>query len=117
MNRYFQTLLFGALVSICCGFAARAQSSVGEVAFANSGAAGAQADFLHGLAQLHNFEFEFAAGDFRKAQKTDPDFALAYWGEAMTYNHPLWAQQDADAARAALKKLGPTPEARSAKAK
>src|SRR5713226_3321576 len=35
----------------------------------------------------------------------------------MTYNHPLWAQQDADAARAALKKLGPTPEARSAKAK
>ncbi|HXG80544.1 MAG TPA: hypothetical protein VNJ05_01960, partial [Sphingomicrobium sp.] len=42
---------------------------------------------------------------------------MAYWGEAMTYNHPLWAYQDADKGRAALARLGPTPEVRRAKAR
>jgi tetratricopeptide (TPR) repeat protein len=92
------------------------QAQVGEVSFENSGSAAAQKDFLHGLAQLHNFEYDFAAADFQNAQKTDPDFVMAYWGEAMTHNHPIWMEQDADAARAALKKLGPTSEARAAKA-
>ncbi len=41
---------------------------------------------------------------------------MAYWGEAMTFNHPLWMEQDAGAARKALEKLAPTPEARLAKA-
>ena len=41
---------------------------------------------------------------------------MAYWGEAMAYNHPLWAEQDLDAARKALEKLAATPEARRAKA-
>ncbi len=80
-------------------------SNVGQVNLPNSGSAEAQADFLRGLAQLHNFEFHSAAEDFRQAQKTDPDFALAYWGEAMTYNHPLWAQQDTEAGRNALHRL------------
>ena len=44
-------------------------------------------------------------------------FALAYWGEAMSHNHPLWAQQDLDKAKAALERLAPTHEARLAKAK
>jgi hypothetical protein len=34
----------------------------------------------------------------------------------MSHNHPLWAQQDRDAARKALEKLAPTHEARLAKA-
>jgi tetratricopeptide (TPR) repeat protein len=88
----------------------------GVVSFANSGSAAAQSDFLTGLAQLHNFQYPEAARSFRRAQSTDPGFAMAYWGEAMTYNHPVWAQQDRDAARAVLAKLGPTPEARAAKA-
>jgi hypothetical protein len=33
---------------------------------------------------LHSFEFSPAAEAFRKAQEYDVDFALAYWGEAMT---------------------------------
>jgi tetratricopeptide (TPR) repeat protein len=41
---------------------------------------------------------------------------MAYWGEAMTYNHGIWNQLDADAGRKALAKLGPTPAARAAKA-
>ncbi len=79
-----------------------AQTGAGDVAFANSGAPEAQDAFLHGLALLHDFEYEDAATSFRAAQKIDPDFAMAYWGEVMTYNHPLWLQQDRDAARAVL---------------
>src|ERR1700712_4559136 len=90
---------------------------VGEVSFANSGAAAAQEPFLRGLALLHNFEYPDAAEQFRKAQTIDPDFAMAFWGEALTYTHPVWFQQDADAAHAALGRLGATPEARLAKTK
>jgi tetratricopeptide (TPR) repeat protein len=91
-------------------------TNLGEVAFANSGKAEAQADFLRGLALLHNFEYPRAAASFKEAEKKDPDFAMAYWGEGMTYTHPVWFQQDADAARAALQKLGKTPEERAGKA-
>src|SRR5262249_456374 len=70
-----------------------------------------------GLAQLHNFEYPDAADHFRKAQQVDPDFAMAYWGEAMTKTHPLWHQQEVGAAREILGHLGATPEARLAKAR
>ncbi|HEX6707835.1 MAG TPA: hypothetical protein VF169_24030 [Albitalea sp.] len=87
--------------------AAAALPNAGEVAFENSGAAAAQPDFLYGLAQLHNFEYRLAAEAFRRAQQKDPGFAMAYWGEAMTHNHPLWEQQDLDAARAVLRRFAP----------
>jgi tetratricopeptide (TPR) repeat protein len=90
---------------------------VGSVSFANSGAPEAQAAFHQGLAQLHNFEYASAAEFFRKAQEIDPSFAMAYWGEAMTHTHPIWFQQDLEAARAVLQRLGKTPEQRLAKAK
>ncbi|HSP16095.1 MAG TPA: hypothetical protein VLV78_15220 [Thermoanaerobaculia bacterium] len=82
-------------------------ADVGVVNFQSSGAPAAQADFLHGLALLHDFEYADAAESFRKAQKIDPDFAMAYWGEAMTYTHPIWMQQDLQAARAVLKRMPP----------
>ena len=65
---------------------------------------------------LHLFEYEHAADSFRDAEKFDPDFAMAYWGEAMTYTHPVWNQDDRAAAQAALTKLAATPAARAAKA-
>jgi len=102
-------LLFGASRAF-------SQHDFGEVAFANSGPAAAQTDFLHALAQLHNFEYDDAAEHFRKAQKAAPDFALAYWGEAMTKNHPVWHEEDVSAAREILNRLAPTPDARLAKA-
>jgi Tfp pilus assembly protein PilF len=94
-----------------------AGAAVGVVNFANSGAKAAQQDFQYGVAQLHNFQYEDAAAAFRRAQAADPAFALAYWGEAMTYTHPVWMQQDAAAARAVLARLGPDRAARLAKAK
>jgi tetratricopeptide (TPR) repeat protein len=73
--------------------------------------------YARGLYLLHNFEYSPAAEAFRRAQAADPANVMAYWGEAMTYNHPLWAAQDAAAARAVLVRLGPTAEARRAKAR
>jgi tetratricopeptide (TPR) repeat protein len=94
-----------------------AAGGYGHVDFANSGASAAQADFRDGLALLHDFEYSAAAAAFRRAESIDPSFAMAYWGEAMTFNHPIWMQQDLKAALAALNKLAPTPAARRAKAK
>jgi tetratricopeptide (TPR) repeat protein len=100
---------------LCCN-PLFAQTGFGEVSFANSGAKAAQPDFLLGLAQLHDFEYGDAADHFRKAEQIDPGFAMAYWGEAMTKNHPVWHQQDLAAAREVLSRLGATPAARLAKA-
>ena len=92
------------------------QAALGRVVFPNSGSAAAQADFLRGVAWLHSFMYEDAIDSFRAAQKIDPSFALAYWGEAMSFSQPLWFFEEVPQARAALAKLAPTPEARIAKA-
>jgi len=89
---------------------------LGKIDFPNSGAEEAQADFIEGVLFLHNFEYEDAARAFRRAQKQDPDFAMAYWGEAMTHNHPIWMQQDREAAMEVLNQLGETVEERQEKA-
>ena len=93
------------------------ETRMGTISFPNSGKAEAQESFIRGVLALHNFWFQEAEEAFKKAQEIDPGFALAYWGEAMSYNHPLWAEQDMAAARAALQKLGATPAERSAKAR
>ena len=74
----------------------------------------AQTDFMRGLLLLHVFEYEDAAKAFQSAERTDPAFAMAYWGEAMTYNRPVWNQVDVSAGQAALRKLAPTSRARAA---
>ena len=92
-------------------------AQLGRVVFPNSGSAAAQADFIRGVAWLHSFMYEDAIDAFRAAEKLDPSFAMAYWGEAMSFSQPLWFFEEVDKGRAALAKLGATPEARIAKAK
>jgi tetratricopeptide (TPR) repeat protein len=76
----------------------------------------AQQAFAEGMLLLHVFEYPRAEQAFRKAEQLDPDFAMAYWGEAMTATHPVWNQQNVAAGRAALAKLGDSAQARAAKA-
>lgn len=89
---------------------------LGQTTFPTSGDEAAHDAFMEGLLLLHSFEYPDARAAFQEAQHIDPAYAMAYWGEAMTHNHPLWFRQDARAARAALEALAPTPEARLAKA-
>ncbi len=107
----------GALLSLFALPAlAQPAATAGQVVFPNSGAPAAQERFLYGLAQLHNFEYKTAAEAFEAAEKVDPGFAMAYWGEAMTFNHAIWMEQDLAGARAVLAKLGKNPAERAAKA-
>ena len=98
-----------ALIVLALSFNATAQESqLGKVVFPTSGSEKAQAHFMRGLAALHSFWFEEALDEFRESTKIDPDFVMGYWGEAMAYNHPLWAEQDTEAARKTLAKIQDT---------
>src|SRR5688572_28333865 len=103
-----------ALVSV--GASPLAAQQLGTITFPTSAPAAAQAPFIRGVLFLHSFEYESAAQAFREAQAAAPSFALAYWGEAITYTHPVWNEQDVAKATAALGRLGATPAARRAKA-
>jgi len=112
------SLSFGALLlafSLTFPFVLNAQSpSLGEIDFPTSASGDAQQAFLEGVLFLHNFEYEDAASAFRRARTIDSTFGMAYWGEAMTYNHPLWEEQDRDAAQAVLSSLAPSLDERLA---
>jgi tetratricopeptide (TPR) repeat protein len=71
--------------------------------------------FERGLVALHQFEYEEANEAFRQARQIDPGFAMAYWGEAMTYNQTLWRNENVAAARQVLARLGSTPAVRAGK--
>jgi len=78
--------------------------------------ASAQQRFLQGVIKLHNSAYDEAATHFRAAQTADPKCLMAFWGEAMTFNHPFWDEQDLAGGRRALAKLGTTQSARSSRA-
>ena len=48
------------------------------------------AKFDRALALLHNFWYGRALEGFQQVSNLDPECAIAYWGAAMTYNHPFW---------------------------
>ena len=48
------------------------------------------ADFDRGLVLLHNFWYPRALATFDQVLRADPECGIAYWGAAMTYNHPFW---------------------------
>ena len=111
IRNYLITLLL-----LPAAFALAEEPKLGDISFPNSGSSEAQSAFLTGVRALHSFEFDPARIAFEEAQKIDPDFALAYWGQAMSDNHPLWYQQDMEAATAALNRLAPSFEGRLSKA-
>ncbi len=104
------------LVLLWAGVLRAQTAELGRTDFPASGSAAAMPHFLKGLLLLHSFEYADAAEEFRAAEKADPGFAMAYWGDAMTFNHPLWMQRDRGSAVKALERLAPTKAERLAKA-
>lgn len=88
-----------------------------EIVSGNSATMEIENMFIEAVTLLHNFEYMSATETFRQIQELDPDFALAYWGEAMSLIHPLWGIEDLEAGRKVLAKLAATSEARLKKAK
>ena len=108
-----------ALIAIFAVMAAPAAAqfdNVGSINFPTSGTGEAQQHFLRGVAVLHSFGWEQAQEQFRAAQEIEPDFAMAYWGETLSYNHPLFSGMDPTEPRKALQRLGSTTAERLAKA-
>ena len=79
-----------------------ADQRLGVIEFPNSGSDEAQEQFLTGVLLMHNFEYDDAAVAFQRAQDADPDFGLAYWGEALSHYRPVWGREDLAKGRAAL---------------
>jgi tetratricopeptide (TPR) repeat protein len=110
-----QAAVLVALLAVCLVFPANSQE-LGSIDFPTSGSPAAQPHFIKGVLLMHSFEYDDARESFIEAQKADSGFAMAYWGEAMTFNHPVWQRTSPDLAKAALNKLATTPEARRARA-
>jgi tetratricopeptide (TPR) repeat protein len=71
---------------------------LGTVSFPTSCAPEVQKQFQRGVAMLHSFWYEEAERTFNEVAKTDPGCAMAYWGLAMSYFHPIWDGRGPDAA-------------------
>src|SRR5579859_4269828 len=65
---------------------------LGTVSFPISCAPATQAQFERGVALLYSFEYETAANQFNEITAKDPSRAMAYWGQAMSLYHQLWAR-------------------------
>jgi tetratricopeptide (TPR) repeat protein len=83
---------------------------LGRVEFANSGAPAAQPAFLRGMTLLHSFLFDEARTAFHEAERVDPGFAMAYWGEMMS------VAGDSATVDSIIHRLGRTPAEGLAKA-
>jgi len=71
---------------------------LGSVSFPTSCAPAVQKQFQRGVAMLHSFWYEEADRTFNEVAKDDPGCAMAYWGLAMSYFHPIWDGRGPDAA-------------------
>src|ERR1044072_8450537 len=86
--------LFLSATILSCKQPSKTNYTLGTVTFEVAGTEAAQQAFMKGHLLMHSFEFADAAEAFREAQTLDPTCAMAYWGEAMTYNHAIWQEQD-----------------------
>ncbi len=73
---------------------------VGKVTFPITCAAEVQSDFARGVALLHSFFYEEARRVFTSIAERDPNCAMAQWGIAMTWWHPIWTPPTPDEMRA-----------------
>ena len=116
MKRAIPVLL--ATLCLSAGSAVPAElAGLGSITFPTSATGPAQDRFLQGVTILHSFGWKQARAEFQAAQELDPDFAMAYWGESLCYNHPLISEWDRETPQTILRRLGATPEARLEKPK
>src|SRR4030095_5571758 len=73
---------------------------VGKITFPITCAPDVQSDFARGVALLHSFFYEEARRVFTSVAERDPECAMAQWGIAMTWWHPIWTPPTADEMRA-----------------
>src|SRR5438045_9408523 len=70
--------------------------AAGTVDFKVSCAPEARSEFIRGVALLHSFFYEEARRIFTEVAAKDPTCAMAQWGIAMTWWHPIWTPPTPD---------------------
>jgi hypothetical protein len=100
----FSALLFVSLPSLCNAQETyqhehSANEKLGQVHFPISCNSAAQIEFDRAVAMLHSFWYEKAGEAFSEIAKRDPSCAMAYWGIAITFYHPLWERPNAEVLR------------------
>jgi hypothetical protein len=93
----------------CCAVLATAQedhsrhqhvvAGLGTVDFPTSCNAKAETLISRGVALLHSFGYEEGRMAFNDAAEADRSCAMAYWGVARTWYHPIWAPRSPDGLR------------------
>jgi len=81
--------------------------AAGKVEFPVSCAPAVQPEFARGVALLHSFFYEEARRVFTSVAERDQKCAMAQWGIAMTWWHPIWTPPTPDemnAGKAAIEK-------------
>src|SRR4029079_334642 len=92
--------------------------SAGAVEFPTSCKSEVGPEFARGVALLHSFFYEEARRIFTEVAERDPGCAMAHWGIAMTWWHPIWTpptSEEMAAGRAAAeraKSMKATPRER-----
>jgi tetratricopeptide (TPR) repeat protein len=74
--------------------------TAGAVDFPVTCAPAVQPEFTRGVALLHSFFYEEARRIFTAVAGQDPTCAMAQWGIAMTWWHPIWTPPTPDEMRA-----------------
>ncbi len=54
---------------------------------------------------MHSFQYDQAHASFGAALQADAGCAMAAWGDAMAYQHPIWAERDVAKGKAALARI------------
>src|SRR4030081_1227110 len=69
---------------------------LGRVDFQTSCSPAVPPAFNRRVALLHSFAYSASEQQFRDVARVDPSCAMAHWGIALSYYHPLWTSPDAE---------------------
>src|SRR5438067_3377424 len=90
----FLTVLIGGLTALDAEISVAPEPgdlrAAGTVDFKVSCAPEVRSEFIRGVALLHSFFYEEARRIFTEVAAKDPTCAMAQWGIAMTWWHPIW---------------------------
>ncbi len=109
------TLVVGALLASACARTDKSsepeakgdRQKVETVRFPTSCDPKVQSDFLEAVTVLHSFFYDESRRTFTGVTKKDPQCAMAHWGVAMTWYHPVWSpptEEEFNAGLAAIAK-------------